>query len=52
MMSDLIDNLIQFIASGPTILQTDAMIQMSKALTTSPKWTSLLPTHILNKLQV
>ncbi|KIH54153.1 MOFRL family protein [Ancylostoma duodenale] len=51
LMSDLIDNLIQFIASGPTILQTGPMMEMSKALTSSPKWTSLLPARILNKLQ-
>ncbi|KHJ76508.1 MOFRL family protein [Oesophagostomum dentatum] len=50
-MSDLIDNLIQFIASGPTILQTKAMVEMSQALTTAPKWTSLLPAQILSKLQ-
>ncbi|EPB72717.1 MOFRL family protein [Ancylostoma ceylanicum] len=51
LMSDLIDNLIQFIASGPTILQTGPMMEMSRALTSSPKWTSLLPAKILDKLQ-
>lgn len=51
LVSDLIDDLVQFIASGPTIPQTSAMIEMARAILTSPKWTSLLPEEILNKIQ-
>ncbi|CAJ0599294.1 unnamed protein product [Cylicocyclus nassatus] len=51
-ISDLVSNQIQFIASGPTIPQTTAMLEMSEALTTSPKWTALLPEKILARLKV
>ncbi|KAK6739978.1 hypothetical protein RB195_008447 [Necator americanus] len=51
LISDLIDNLIQFIASGPTVLQTKSMIEMSNTLTSLPKWKSLLPAEILSKLK-
>ncbi|VDK43730.1 unnamed protein product [Cylicostephanus goldi] len=51
-ISDLVSNQIQFIASGPTIPQTKTMLEMSEALTTSPKWTALLPEKILAKLKV
>uniref|UniRef100_A0A0R3PSK7 Glycerate kinase n=1 Tax=Angiostrongylus costaricensis TaxID=334426 RepID=A0A0R3PSK7_ANGCS len=52
LMSDLIDDLIQFIASGPTVLQTNSMKEMSEQIVTSSKWTSLLPQDILNKFQI
>ncbi|KAK5965875.1 Glycerate kinase [Trichostrongylus colubriformis] len=50
-VSDLIDDLIQFIASGPTILQTPTMVQMSQTIVTSSKWTSLLPPEIMEKVR-
>ncbi|KAE9418114.1 hypothetical protein Angca_006756, partial [Angiostrongylus cantonensis] len=52
LMSDLIDDLIQFIASGPTVLQTNSMKKISEQIVTSSKWASLLPQYILNKFQV
>uniref|UniRef100_A0A0K0DL54 Glycerate kinase n=1 Tax=Angiostrongylus cantonensis TaxID=6313 RepID=A0A0K0DL54_ANGCA len=52
LMSDLIDDLIQFIASGPTVLQTNSMKKISEQIVTSSKWASLLPQDILNKFQV
>ncbi|KAJ1354564.1 hypothetical protein KIN20_011546 [Parelaphostrongylus tenuis] len=52
LMSDLIDDLIQFIASGPTVLQTSSMQELSDQIVTSSKWTSILPPDILDKLQV
>ncbi|XGW18545.1 hypothetical protein V3C99_002840 [Haemonchus contortus] len=51
-ISDLIDDLIQFIASGPTIPQTTSMIELSHAITTSPKWTSLLSPEVMNRVRV
>ncbi|KAK6030345.1 MOFRL family protein, partial [Ostertagia ostertagi] len=51
LISDLIDDLIQFIASGPTIPQTASMQELSRKIITSPKWTSLLSSEILDKVQ-
>ncbi|KJH41858.1 MOFRL family protein [Dictyocaulus viviparus] len=51
LISDLIGDRIQFIASGPTVLQTDYMKEASQRIVTSPKWTSILSPGITSKLQ-
>ncbi|VDO70623.1 unnamed protein product [Haemonchus placei] len=50
-ISDLVGDQIQFIASGPTIPQTASMIELSNAITTSPKWTSLLSPDVMNRVR-
>uniref|UniRef100_A0A7I4Y9V6 Glycerate kinase n=2 Tax=Haemonchus contortus TaxID=6289 RepID=A0A7I4Y9V6_HAECO len=50
-ISDLVGDQIQFIASGPTIPQTASMIELSHAITTSPKWTSLLSPEVMNRVR-
>ncbi|PIO76865.1 MOFRL family protein, partial [Teladorsagia circumcincta] len=50
-ISDMIDDLVQFIASGPTIPQTASIQEISQKIITSPKWTSLLSPEILARVQ-
>ncbi|WKX99259.1 hypothetical protein Q1695_014274 [Nippostrongylus brasiliensis] len=46
LISDLIDDLTQFIASGPTIPANDSIKETAEAILTSPKWLPLLPDKI------
>ncbi|VDL63083.1 unnamed protein product [Nippostrongylus brasiliensis] len=46
LISDLIDDLTQFIASGPTVPANDSIKETAEAILTSPKWLPLLPDKI------